>query len=382
MSSKVYRNFAGLSYFIFFGTGAFIPLLTQYLKNIGFSGIQIGTAISFGTLISIFSQPFWGFLNDKTHKTKEIMGFMLLIISIILAFFPAIRNFYLFAAAFGLYQFFWCGVSPINDSIVLKSDFEYGSIRQWGAIGFAVAVFVSGLLVDKMGISIIFIVAIAAFIISLLFLKKLHVESSSTARIDLNDVKELLKNKNYTLFLLGAFFIGGTMHGHNAYFGLLYESLGGTVSGVGFAFLLFASSEAPFMKHSSKIIEKMGIEKMMVTSVFIFCLRWLWYGTSPNPKLMILFFFVQGMSIGLFIAGAAQYIKQHTKISQRTTALAFYASFSMGVGSMSSIFISGLILDYFGIDKVYIFYFICCVIGLGILFHVFKVSEKAKAASI
>ncbi len=382
MSKRVYRSFAGLSYFLFFGTGAFIPLLAQYLKNIGFSGVQIGTAISFGTLVSIFSQPFWGFLNDKTQKTKQILVMLLCIACIILISFPSIRSFYLFSVAFGIYQFFWCGVMPINDSLVLKSNFEYGTIRQWGAIGFAVAVFVSGVLVDNIGVSVIFVVAVLAFVVSLLILKNMHIESSSTNKIQLDDVKKLLKNKDYTLFLLGAFFIGGTMHGHNAYFGLLYKSLGGTVTGIGFAFLLFASSEAPFMKYSSKLMDRLGVERMITLSTLIFCFRWLWYGMSPNPKLMILFFFVQGMSIGVFIAGAAQYIKQHTNISQRTTALAFYASFSMGIGNVVCVFVSGLILDYFGIGRVYTFYFIWCAIGFMILSYVFKSSEKLEIVKI
>jgi PPP family 3-phenylpropionic acid transporter len=356
--------------------GAFLPLLSQYLKHIGFSGVQIGTSMSLGTLIAIISQPLWGLLNDKTQKTKEILSLMLLTISVMLLFFPAIRSFYVFAAAFGLFQFFLCGIGPINDSIVLKSNFEYGSIRQWGAIGFAVAVFVSGILVDHIGIYVIFIVAMLAFVASMLFLRSIHVEKSSTSKIKLSEVRDLLKNKNYTIFLLGAFFIGGTMNANNTYFALLYRSLGGTMTGVGFAFLLFASSEAPFMKHSSKIINKIGIEKMISFSALIFCLRWLWYSTSPAPKLMIIFFFLQGMSIGIFIAGAAQYIKQHTSISQRTTALAFYGSFSMGIGSMFCVFISGLIIDYFGIDKVYSFYFIWSTIGLSILAYIFKSPKK------
>lgn len=372
MKKKLYLNFAGLSCFIFFGMGAFFPLLSQYLKHIGFSGIQIGTSMSLGTLVAIISQPLWGLLNDNTQKTKEILAFMLLTASIILLFFLVIRSFYIFVIAFGLLQFFLCGVGPINDAIVLQSDFEYGSIRQWGSIGFAVAAFVSSILVENIGIYIIFIVAIVAFISSIMFLKSLQVEKSNTSKIKLNEVKELLKNENYTLFLLGVFFIGGTMNANNAYFSLLYTSLGGTMTGVGFAFLLFASSEAPFMKYSSKIINKVGIEKMIIFSTFIFCLRWLWYSTSPTPKLMITLFFLQGMSIGVFIAGATQYIKQHTKISQRTTALAFYGSFSMGVGSVFCIFISGLIIDYFEIDKVYSFYFIWSMIGLGILSYVFK----------
>ena len=375
MQKKLYLNFAGLSCFIFFGMGAFFPLLSQYMKYIGFSGIQIGTSMSLGTLVAIISQPLWGFLNDKSQKTKEILGLMLLTTSIILLFFPAIRNFYMFAITFSLFQFFLCGIGPINDAMILQTDFEYGSIRQWGSIGFAVAAFVCGILVDNIGMYIIFKVAIVAFIISIIFLKTLPVEKSSTSTIKLNEVKELLKNKNYTLFLLGVFFIGGTMNANNTYFSILYISLGGTMTGVGFAFLLFCSSEAPFMKNSSKIINKIGIEKMIIFSALIFSLRWFWYSTSPDPKLMIIFFFLQGMSIGVFIAGAVQYIKQHTKTSQRTTALAFYGSFSMGVGSIFCIFISGLIIDCFEIDTVYSFYFIWSMIGLGILFYVFKLQK-------
>src|SRR5690625_6051874 len=62
---------------------SFLPLYLQYK---GLSGKEIGWVLAIGPLVSIFSQPFWGYMSDKYKTVKRIIllcALMLLITGLI-----------------------------------------------------------------------------------------------------------------------------------------------------------------------------------------------------------------------------------------------------------------------------------------------------------
>jgi PPP family 3-phenylpropionic acid transporter len=356
--------------------GATLPLFSQYLQSIGLTGTEIGTIFSVGTFISILFQPFWGFMADRTNAIKKILIFLLIFSALTISSIPFTKSFMIIAILYASYQFFTCGIFPLNDAATLHSKYEFGRIRQWGSVGFATAAFISSILAQYLSNNIIFYITAFACIIALIFLNKIDAKSSHNETINLALLKDLLKNKNYILFLIMAFFIGGTINANNTYFGLLYKHLGGTTSGIGFAFLLFALSEAPFLKNSDYIIKKFGVNKLLIFSGISFMLRWGIYSFIPSTKLILILFLLQGLSIGTFLAGAAQYINLHTKKSQTATAITIYFSLSLGIGSMLCIFLSGIIIDKINIFAAYKFYLLWSAIGFSVLMYLYYSLKK------
>ena len=114
-------------------------------------------------------------------------------------------------------------------------------------------------------------------------------------------MKKLLSNTNYLVFLIASFLIGGTITANNSYFGLLYGELGGSISGIGLAFLLFAGSEAPIMAVVQNFSKRVNLILGLMISCLFFVLRYYWYGSMPAPKWILAFFFIQGLSIGSYL---------------------------------------------------------------------------------
>lgn len=361
---KMYRNYIGLFYFSFFALGALEPLLSQYLKSIKLSGTQIGIIVSLTSLISILIQPFWGSLCDKTQKNKKILLFLILVTASISLFVPLFKSYYIVIIVFIIFYFFLSGIIPIIETMAVNSSFGYGNIRQWGSIGFAIAVLIAGFIADKYGLFWIFIIFSISYLVTIPFIKPIEIKKFPKTGGQLKGIGSLFKNHKYVLFLISTFFISGAIAGHNTYFGILYEYLGGTITGIGVAFLLFAGSEAPFMKLTFIWIKKIGIESMLIFSAVISMIRFFWYSTNPSPTLVIAFFILQGLSIGTYLVSAAEFIRQNTKEELRGTAMSIYASISMGFGGMISKFTGGIILDHLGISTVYLFLAIFTIIGL------------------
>ena len=334
MYKNKYLYFAGLTGTIFLSRGTLFPLLSPFFQGKGFSGTQIGTIMSIEMLVSLISQVFWGVLNDKLNKTKLLLSVILLANACFIVLFPLINSYVIFIVVLAIYQFFLSGTLPLSDTLSLNSEFKYASIRQWGSIGFAVSTCVAAFLADKFNINIIFILAGSFAVISYIFLSFIKLETGSKQKKNniLKVMRDLSRNRKYVLFLVSAIFIGGSIQANNIFFGLLYISLGGSLSGIGIAFLLFALSEAPVMNCIAKfqLIKRFKIENLLLFSYFVFTIRWLWYSTSPSPKLMLIFFLLQGLSIGTYLACSIVYIKQNTKSDRTATALSIFYSVDMG----------------------------------------------------
>src|SRR5690625_6231051 len=58
--------------FSFYATNTIIvSFLPLYLQYKGLSGKEIGWVLAMGPLVSIFSQPFWGYMSDKYKTVKD-----------------------------------------------------------------------------------------------------------------------------------------------------------------------------------------------------------------------------------------------------------------------------------------------------------------------
>ncbi len=376
---KVYKLFSAWYFFIFFSFGSFLPLLSPFLKERGFSGLNIGSALALGALVTIIMQPLWGYLADK-YKNSKVIVFILItcytLAGLTMSLGAGVGK---LTIIYGVFMVFFSGIMPVIDSMVVGNGLEFGKVRLWGAMGFALGAQVTGVMAENHGLPSIFIAITLSNILVLILTARIDDRSHSETRegsLDRGDILKLLSNKGYLIFLVASFLVGGSMTGHNNYFSLLYRELGGSLSGVGLAFLLFAGSEAPVMALVQNLSRRINVTSGLVISSLIFSLRWLWYSTMPDPKFILILFFIQGLSIGSFLVLVTLYISEVTTPDLRTTALAIYFSFSAGLGGMFAQYFSGLILNNYGIAQVYSFYFIMSLLGGGLYLLLFIRREK------
>ncbi|GAA4713461.1 MFS transporter [Brevibacillus fulvus] len=369
-ASRAYLMISGLYLAIYYGIGAFTPLIAQYYHSIHLTGTQIGLISSITPLISIVTQPMWGIICDRFQVRKRVLFLTLLAAGLVVLFFTRAQTFGQVIVLLTILSVFQSAVIPISDSLALaygkKHNMPFGNLRMWGAVGFAVSALVTGLLIQLWGPKVLFFVFAAAFVLATLFLKKIP-DDTEGARLHasiFSGIGSLLKIPRFTLFLFGAFFIYGAVNAHNLYFSLFYQHIGGSVAGVGLAFLLFAGSEAPCMKLAAMITRRWGLEYTLLTAGIISTARWFWYSTAPNTLIVLLLFFIQGLSIGFYLAAAAQYVRENTPGTLQVTALAVFMSFGQGLGAVFCDFLGGIVMQYFGILQTYLFLGLASGLGL------------------
>lgn len=379
--NQIYRRLSIFYLLFFLGIGSLYPLLSSYYFFNGMSGKQIGVLMSIGPIIAIISQPIWGMICDRYGIQKKVLFGTLLSSAAIAFFFPITTSYILLILLSAGIAVFQSAVIPISDNIsmnfVQTTGGNYGNIRLWGSIGFAVAVWIAGNLAEYFHIQIIFYLYAGALIFAALLTKKLPDDGSQLSVEVFKGIRQLFKIPTFTLFLVGTFLLFGTMNANNTYFSIYFQEIGGTLSGVGLAFLLAAGSEAPVMMMVKRLVDKFGLMPLILFATIISAIRWYLYSTGPSTFLVLATSFTQGLSIGIYLPAAVQFVREIAPKDVQVTAMSLYGSFGLGLGSLISVILSGVFYDLFGSLAIYKYYMISSLLAL-VVFSIIYFMEREK----
>lgn len=382
MEVQAGKNIRSLQMFYliaFFGTGSIATLLSVYLANIEkLTGTQIGIVLSIGPIMMIFFQPLWGMVSDLTNSPPKVLSATTLLAGFLgLGFLTFHQYSYLVLTAVCV-AIFQSAIIPVSDSISVKYaakvHYNYGNIRLFGSLGFGLAVFIMGRL-SEWNPAIIFYSFFCALCFASLLSFRIPQEKSLPPKAKLlSGLKELLHLKKFIVFLLITFLIFGPNLANNVYFGLFIDRIGGSYSGIGFAFLIAVFSEIPFMRISERWIAKLGLLPVVMLAGIVSGIRWIFYFFEPNLMLVYLSTAIQGFSIGLFIPAGLQYIRNITPKHITVTAITIYSAIGNGLGNWFSTFFGGMIYDKYSVFSVYLFFAFLAV--LGVLINLWLMKEE------
>lgn len=378
---RMFFNMKMFYFFAYFGFGSLFPLLSVYLQEeVGLRGSQIGVITSIGPIVMILVQPLWGMLSDVTKKPRLLLTFSVIGAGAVGFSYIFTDNYAVLVAVAAGVAVFQSAMIPLSDSMAMsyvrQNGGDYGSIRMWGAAGFAIAVWLMGTLSDLYGMQVIFYGFFIVLLISGYFAIGMPKETETT-KVDLkNGLKKLTKIPEFMIFLIVTFLVFGPIMANNFYFGLLIQFAGGTLAGVGLAFLLAAGSEIPFMRVAGSWISRIGILGVLLIAAAASAVRWLYYGSGPSHEWIYVTTIIQGLSIGLFVPAALQYVSDLAPPEVKVTAVAIYSAMGNGVGAWFFSISAGMIMEWYSIISVYVFYGI--MTGCGALLTLWMLYRQKK----
>jgi len=374
-----------LYFFIFSAMGVMNPLISQYLSSIGFNGTQIGTITSVSTAVAIFASTFWGEKYANSKDGRKVIIFLCIAAAIVGILNSFVSVFALFVLTYGLMFFFQGPINGASDSMVIENGVEFASVRLWGAIGYALAVFAGGRIGDHFGLGNIFYIYAAAYIAGALIVSRVHAKPHDyDKKTGIYDGKEkigyldLLADKKAVKLILCGIFICGSNVANNTYFSFLYLDGGGTMSGVGTAFLLMVGCEAPFMALAPWISKKISREKAILFAAVLQALRFLWYATGPSAAMLTATFFLQGIVNGILLVEYVKYVSAVVQPRLIGIAVAAYYAVSSHIGTILCNFFGGIAMDYLGSTGVYGLFGIINAFGV-LLFVIFGLHKNEKS---
>src|SRR5699024_4763439 len=356
-----------------------ISFLAIYLQYKGLNGKEIAWVLAVGPLDSIFSQPFWGYMSDKYKTIKNmllILIFGLLISSILFFQMDGLLTILIMG---GVLFFFSTPIGALSDSLAQRRaddlHVSFGTIRTWGSVGFATSALVVGELLSIIGIQYMVWPYIGLGTVVLIVIFRLQDVKVDSEPIKLQDVKQLIRNKPFLIFLLLMMFLTIGHRANDSFIGLYITELGGSENLVGLAWFIGLVSEALVFALAGKWFQKFHPLVFVIIAGILYSLRWFMYAGIDNPMYIIALQILHGLTFGVFYTTAFDYVTRLIpKLLQSTGHLIFYSVF-FGISGIIGSLIGGALLDMFGGQVLYMTIG-CLSIAGTVLFSIYHIRSR------
>ena len=271
-------------FFIFAALGTLINYIPLYYDEIGFNGVQISAINVLGSAALILVAPQIGFVADRAKSKQQVLLAGLLIFAFSLGSIPLLKSFIPILLLWIIYRTISGPLYSTSENLSYsvaaktseKGNSSFGSIRLWGSVGFALATLAAGWIYQEYGIkanTVFFLVMIAMSILTLMLTSKSVLdqeEKKHEEKLSLKAILKLIVSHRYLFFMALALALSDpTQDGIRNFEPIYMSNLGMEAGMIGFANMLSAIGEVPFMIYADRIIRKIGIRNI-VLFVFVF----------------------------------------------------------------------------------------------------------------
>ncbi|MFC5407020.1 MFS transporter [Cohnella soli] len=343
------------SYFALFAL--FISFLPVYSAKVGISGTQIGLMLAFGSLVSIFAQPLWGMVSDKARTIKKILILLLAVSSIVGMLLYRAEAAWSLVLLVALMNVFYLPTDPLVESLNFQTaereKVGYGSVRMFGALGYACVSLTAGYATKLWGMNSLSWIFFGMSVIALLLALGLSDVNTSASRPSLKHLKNFLFQSHTWLFFLLVLIVAIPHKMNDTFIGLYMEQLGGDVRLTGVSWFVMTITETIMFAVSSRWIKPGKEATWMAAAAGLYALRFLLSSLAGSPYVLVGLQVFQGLTFVLFYVGAMQYlyriVPEQWKSTGQTVLTATFFSVSGIIGSSAG----GWLIDEFGGEWLY-----------------------------
>lgn len=365
-----------MNFLQFFIWGAWLISIGGYLGGtLGFNGVQIGAVFSTLGIASLFMPAIMGIIADKWINAEKLLGICHLTGAMLLFWASTITNPDVFFYVMLLNSMFYMPTIALNSTvsyIVLEQKGydvvkDFPPIRVWGTIGFIAAMWIVDLFGWKSSSMQLVFSAFSSIALGLyaFTMPACKPENSSRKKTLISrlglDALVLFKQSKMAVFFLFAMFLGAALQITNAFGNLFLDSFTLThpdTFGVQHPIVLLSISqisETLFILTIPFFLQKFGIKKVMIISIFAWVLRfWLFSIGDPGSGLylLILSMIVYGMAFDFFNISGSLFVENEVPSSYRASAQGLFMMVTNGIGATLGGYGSGLIVDLFTKDEI------------------------------
>lgn len=340
------------NFFYFSLLSIFISFLPVYLTYRGVTPAQIGVLIGAGSFIGILSQPFWGMVSDRYKTLKRIILLTLgLSIAAGILLFTSTSLLVLFLLVGAMY-FFLLPTDPLTESLNYRiaelHSTSFGSIRTFGAVGYATASLFIGWTLDRLGMGQLVWLFVGYGVFAYACALVMKDAPASSKSLSWRELKQfILYPKTQRFFLL--VLIAATPHRTNdSFLGVYVQSLGGTTGDVGQAWFLAAVSEVAFFAVSAKLLARWSELRLIMLASALYAIRYVLCAIAPSAEWVVYLQLTQGITFVLFYTATIQYLYKIIPEEWQATGQTVLAVLFFGISGIIGSLVGGWLFQQGG----------------------------------
>ena len=361
-----------LAYFVYaLPYSQYIP----YLTEIGYSATQRGFMISCYSVANIVFQLIFGYFSDKYNKAKEILIISLMMMALSTMFLFQIHtqlfilHLLLVALSGGL----------VNTNFGLLDTWLYTNgedtvenfsfIRAFGSLGWAVASlcvagFITSVGYARFGLSIVLISVLTVGLIVLC--KNRRLSSKKISKINITDVKKLLVSPTYILLVAVMFLLTCVTSMNSSVIVDKFIVLGATSSQIGLKWAINGVVEIPCYLLGSKILEKLGANKLLILGAMTLAIQYFFYATANSVNSLLIVSAGQMLTGPFVLLSSRMLFRKYAPIELQSTALLLGLSIYQGISMFVMPIVGGYLTDNISVNATLYVVVGLAIIGIGL----------------
>ncbi|MEO5352908.1 MAG: MFS transporter [Magnetococcus sp. XQGC-1] len=338
---------------IFAVLGVWIPYWPLYMSSHGHGAADIGLLIFLSLVVKLLGPPLWGRMADRGSRHRVIVGssFAAWLASLLFFHADALPLLLAGALAYSLLQNAQLSLVEATTLEVIDrhnkhngddAALDYGRIRLWGSWGFILFSLGLGPLVDQWGLGLVPWALTALLLLGAIFSLFLPQGEPHPA-----------PGLSPTLFSLPCvrwFYLAAMLmqFSHGAYYGFLSLHLAEHAfsrGAIGLIWTVGVVAEVVLLRHSGPLLARFGVDRLLAISLFLAILRWTLYALPPLWPILLFGQLLHAFTFGAFHVAAVRRIFAMAPRASRSTAQAWYAALSFGLGGGIGILLCGHLYD-------------------------------------
>jgi PPP family 3-phenylpropionic acid transporter len=381
------RTWPFVFYLIYFAAAVFIqPNLVLYLQTLHFSGLQIGILASLVPLVIMVGAPLWTSLADANNQHRLIMSVTILVTVLTASFFPFVNRFGSIIPLIILYALVAAPIIPFADSATMAMLAEnkemYGRVRLGGTIGWGAVALLAGPIIGAYGIRWAFWGYAAIMIFTLLISQKFSYAKKPHYESLVGDLRGVLSDKRWALFLTLAFVAGIAFTIVNSFLFPYMEELKINSTTKYIAITISTISELPILFFANHLLKRFTAYGLLLLAVAVTALRLVLYAAFSSQNGILAFQFLNGMTFPIFLVAGVAYANEISPEGMKSTAQGLFGAMVSGFGAAVGGLAGGLLLEGIGGQSLFFYTGLFVVASVLVIWLVEKISLNRRISTL
>ncbi|MDL2205701.1 MFS transporter [Eubacteriales bacterium OttesenSCG-928-N13] len=338
----------------YLSSSVFMSFVSVYFKQRDLSTQQISLLMAMIPFISIFAQPLWGHLGDRTGSRSRLLRWMAVGAAISILLMRLSDEFWWLMITLTLFSAFYIALQPLGDAIILEAlsehDQPFGPIRLTGCLAFALSsLCIGSLLHERMN----WVVYLTAITMGLVLLASFALPEAPGHQKTQQDAgfRALLQDKQLRGLLVLVMLLQATMGYFYSFYSIHFMTLSGANSTLlGWSYLISSLSEVPFLLLSDKLFEKLGSGKLLLIAALALTIRWLLLAMLSGVYIIMATQLLHGWGFVVIMVNMAKYVNGTVPESLRARGQMLLAVVGFGVARVVGTLGGGLLAGQIGMQ--------------------------------
>ncbi len=374
MDRGLTRRFAVFYFLVFLPVGMQAPYLFLYFKRVGFTDSQLGTLAALPPLLNVVAPPLWGAVADAFGDRRRTLAVLLVLAAVS---FPWLMYVTSFEATLGvLLAFSGVAFAPmaIADAIALENverkGGDYGRLRLWGSLGFAVPLLVFGLVLERgaggeaASLYPIFMGFAIFRLVSAGWVGMLPASWGSRGRGFDWRAARVFWRPRFVALAGCAVVAAGAMSAYYLYFSIYLDEVGIADNVKGYFWVIAVAAETGMMLVIGGLMRRIGLKWTFVLSLVGCAARLFAFSFALGPAAIACVQCLHALTFAALTVSSITFVSRMTPAGLRASGQSLWMALTMGLGAALGSKLAGMAAG---------------ALGLMGMFQVFSVAAAAAA---